>query len=163
MAYKQRIYTNTASTTQKITASVTGYDFFGVPETGDPGPALDVLGLFPATLSSNVGHVAAGGNMTMPITPGGFFSGSESQTFTTGLSAFAGLGDITYGLTTTIGQSSIGGGGNVIWHVNTFARAELEVVYEFAPSQVPEPATLFLFGAGIVSLVGIGRKKFFQQ
>ncbi len=156
--------TNTATSGQYILASVTGYAFFGAPEVGDPGPVLDVLGGLTPTLSSNAGVVPAGGSMIMPVTSGGYFTGFASQTFMTGLSAFTGLDDILYGLTTLIGQQNIGGGGNVAWNVNTLARAELEVVYEFTPSTpVPEPVSLFLFGAGIVSLVGVGRKKFFQQ
>jgi hypothetical protein len=56
-----------------------------------------------------------------------------------------------------VGQSNATGSGNLLALFNTFAGAEVVVTYDYAP--VPLPAAVWLFGTGIVGLVGFARRR----
>lgn len=147
--------TNTSGTTQSFTAIVEAYSFFA-------DPSLAIINNFqlfpiPATITStSVVNLVTGATATMPY---GIITRSQSQSFNSGLSNFYGPGFVTFDLSTLIAQTAVGAGGNITWAVNTDAKANVEIIYTYETSEVPEPAALLLFGMGMLGFSGILRKK----
>ena len=88
-----------------------------------------------------------------------------SSVFDTGVitgttSAYTGSGTFSLQFDTLSAFSIAGGGNNVNSSQNTTASATATVIYNYtAPSGVPEPATLAIFGSGLIALALAGRKK----
>ena len=152
------IVTYTGEEASFITATVYGWKFDAKPEDSSLGSALTIFSGW-NVITSNEGTVASGGTLSMPSNT---ISKTVTKTYTSGLDSFL-ADDLTYRFSTTIGQFSLGSGGNVDWSVNTYAKAELEVVYGYTPQvPVPEPATILLFGIGVLGAAGISRRKSFR-
>jgi hypothetical protein len=46
---------------------------------------------------------------------------------------------------------------------NLFSVSEIQAYGSSSTDPVPEPATMFLLGSGLIGLAGYGRKKFFKK
>jgi hypothetical protein len=81
---------------------------------------------------------------------------TNSATLTSGFDAFLGTGDIALGVSAT-GESFAQGTGNFASFFDTFAAANLRVIYDYtaAPTDVPEPA----MSLAAFALVGAGAAK----
>lgn len=93
-------------------------------------------------------------------------SGFFDETFVINIAAadiasFAGNGTFGYDFTTISGNQMMGAGSNnVTSAVTNTADGSLSVTYTYTPaSSVPEPATMLLFGTGIIGFAGLRRKK----
>lgn len=91
--------------------------------------------------------------------------GPQTDAFSDALSITTNLGDWTGNdflevIASTIGgYGVIGGGGNMEALVATTALAEFDVVYTYTNIQTPLPAAAWLFGTGLMGLVGVSRRK----
>jgi hypothetical protein len=92
---------------------------------------------------------------TDPIDPtlGGQYSTNSAGTYTTGSGGSQNL----YSWTT--GQTSGGSGKTQIYSVGTLSISSGGVVSAANAAAVPLPAGLWLFGSGLLGLVGVGRRK----
>lgn len=87
-------------------------------------------------------------------------AGGDSWTFTTDLAQWQGVGDITADLSTftwTTFSRQGGGAGETLYDNNV--RGKVTVTYTYTPNPIPEPATIALFGVGLIGVAGISRKK----
>lgn len=89
-----------------------------------------------------------------------------TQAYTSSDSEFAqfiGSGTLTFDISAEARITTSGPGG-VATDSRTWAAADVIITYTYEETNpVPEPATMLLFGAGIVGLVGAGRKKIFKK
>jgi uncharacterized membrane protein YeaQ/YmgE (transglycosylase-associated protein family) len=83
------------------------------------------------------------------------FSSLSSPPPLSDLALFTGIGNILLPITAT-GISYATGAGNLITQFNTKADAGLTVTYTY--SDVPVPAAVWLFGSGLVGLIGVRRR-----
>lgn len=71
-----------------------------------------------------------------------------------------GTGVVTGDISTDTEHWYNGSGNMVVTSTNT-ARGKVTVTYTYTPSNpIPEPATMILFGGGLLGIAGIGRRKF---
>jgi len=83
-------------------------------------------------------------------------SNSASTTSAADLALFTGAGTIDLGVSASA-QSMGTGSGNLVTWFTTDASADVTVIYNY--STVPVPAAAWLFGSGLLGLVGMARHK----
>lgn len=85
---------------------------------------------------------------------------SHSYTDATTLSYWTGLSSLS-GLLKTDTGFSVGGKNtsNVEAIITNFSASNFSVVYDYTPSSVPVPAAAWLFGTGLVGLIGMSNRK----
>lgn len=71
---------------------------------------------------------------------------------------FTGLGTIDLDMSAQ-GFSTGSGSGNLTTQFSTFADASVTVTYNYSVAAVPVPAAVWLFGSGLIGLVGVARRK----
>jgi hypothetical protein len=154
--------TNTAPNPQDFTVEMLARRYTGTPISGAPSALPSTLQAFaPNTIYGSQDYVALGSNATAtfgPVNTSTFGSPALvfSSTNSSQLSQFVGLDMFGYEFDTLISQLITGGGGNVAAAITTSADGRLTVEYDYeaavlpGPTEVPEPATLFLLGSGLV-------------
>jgi hypothetical protein len=85
-----------------------------------------------------------------------------SQTLTSSLTSFIGLGLVTFDLAAIATTTTSSTGGNFTAGQVTDASGGVTVEYDYnpPPTGTPEPGTLTLFGTGLLGLAGMLRRKF---
>lgn len=129
----------------------------------DPSNSALVISI--PLFSQSFNATAFDGTQDFGGTSGATFTGlnaSQSVTETymdaATLAQFTGPGTISLGLT-AVGTSNGSGAGNLISQFSTDAAADIEVVYEYGPTEVSEPSVIALFGLGLIALGGMRRSK----
>ncbi|TAE59805.1 MAG: PEP-CTERM sorting domain-containing protein [Nostocales cyanobacterium] len=92
-------------------------------------------------------------------------STSDTKNLVSNLQPFIGSGNVDF-LLSAIAQSNVIGSGNISSQINTLAKGDLTVTYDYSPisTKVPEPSTLLGFGlvAGF-GLLSQNKKRQFQD
>ncbi len=83
---------------------------------------------------------------------------SDSLSITSDLGSWTGTDFLDVIASTLGGYGVMGGGGNMEASVATTALAEFDVVYSYT-TETPLPAAAWLFGTGLMGLVGVARRK----
>lgn len=84
-------------------------------------------------------------------------SGTQVFTDPNILQWFTGSGMLDF-LFTATAQSAVTGSGNISSFINTFAKADLNITYDYDPTPIPEPSTM-LGLAGVLGGIALQRKK----
>lgn len=120
--------------------------------TGTPGTAFSPL--------TNMDHVTLSTPTTQWIYGGPSLSASNTFTESTSLSPFIGTGNLGFLLTTknvdTVASSNLNG---IPVGLSTNVVGTVNVTYTYSPSAVPIPPASWLFGSGLLGLVGMARRK----
>src|SRR5579872_6827174 len=163
---------NAGSTTAQYTAA-NGIDANDTASATDANaleatiPSFDRASTFHTGLLiyQNVFTFASSGTVIMCPGDAQCTSFPGTSSFDTGVvngttSAYTGSGTFNLQWDTLSAFSIAGGGNNVQNSQNTTTSATATVIYNYSlPSGVPEPATLAIFGSGLVALALVGRKK----
>lgn len=86
---------------------------------------------------------------------------SSTRTFTDSqfLQSFIGTGNVNF-LFSAIANSTVRGSGNIASGVNTLARANVSVTYDYDPAKIPEPSAAIGIGViGGIALLSKSKKK----
>lgn len=86
---------------------------------------------------------------------------SSTQTFTDSqfLQSFIGTGNVNF-LFSAIANSTVTGSGNMRSYVDTLARTNVSVIYDYDPAKVPEPSAAIGIGViGGIALLSKSKKK----
>jgi hypothetical protein len=117
-------------------------------------PSFDAVDSFTA-FDGILDHAGTSGTIYNPNT-----TDSDSTTSSSGadLALFTGLLNISLPVKAVAGSAS-SGSGNLDFHTSSLASARLDVYYNYNAVGVPEPATLGMFGSGLLIAAYFGRKR----
>jgi len=118
---------------------------------------------FTTDLAHTGGRVSLDSNATLDLGTTND-NGSITLTFSgADLAQFIGNGSVGIGCNTFTGSTFNGGGGNLVANQVTSANCSGDITYNYdgvvAPPSVPEPAAIWLIGAGLLGFVGFRAKK----
>lgn len=100
-------------------------------------------------------------SVAVPPTYSQFFAGGKTDTQSFGpLSAFIGLGMVTYNFFSSSSATATVSEGLLSGIVSSLHLVNADITYTYDDiSAVPVPAAIWLFGSGLVGLVGVARRK----
>jgi len=155
------VMTNTASGAQSFSFESTLNFFFDVTSVNQVVP----VPTFETTLASTGGFVTLASNETLDLgtqNDSGFY---ELMVSGAALVDFIGAAGDTFelGCNTFTGSNMTGGGGNIETAQQTQASCSADIAYTYSAdipvAEVPEPSTLWLFGASILGFAGLRKRK----
>jgi hypothetical protein len=143
-------------------------------ETGATKNFSDASASFPLTVTGpgglsvadSITNTVASGSLaghTQASYPGSPVTATQTETFTTGLSGFESNSPLNLSFTAEAGTGSFSGNanGNVLFGGSAVTGGTFEVIYDYAASAVPEPATwaFMMLGVGAIGAAMRGRRK----
>jgi hypothetical protein len=144
--------------------TVNQYDAFMQTEILAPGTSVPATSSTPYLLSASPTLISVapqtlgvGDSVTFSVVES---SASTTQTYTTGLGAYEGTGNLVFPLFTRTRTVTDLTGGDLDLTQTTDLRSEAIIVYDYTEPGVPEPASMVLMVSGLVGLGLVSRKRF---
>ncbi|WP_218083115.1 choice-of-anchor E domain-containing protein [Anthocerotibacter panamensis] len=157
VSFSSSIFADLALTNNATTSQTFSVDAFVRLTLAGPGLSPNLVST-PTASTGDITLGSGGSTLVQGITANAFASRNVASPL---FGAFIGTGNLNYTLSTLAGTTIFGGGGQIVAAQSTTAGGLLTVVYDFTPTNVPEPATIFgtlAFGAfGFASRKRLGK------